>query len=90
VRPKSPTLVEPPCSPAAAAGSFGPLHARRSTAQAAPSFRVLVFSRPRLPARLDPAGIAAIQKLGRQKQLVVDATENDTLFTDANLARYQP
>ena len=52
-------------------------------------FRVLVFSRT-TGFRHDsiPAGIAAIQKLGRQNNFVVDATENDALFTDANLARY--
>lgn len=52
-------------------------------------FRVLVFSKT-TGFRHDsiPAGIAAIQKLGRQNNFVVDATENDALFTDANLARY--
>ncbi|MFC0430613.1 ThuA domain-containing protein [Kutzneria buriramensis] len=56
---------------------------------AAAPFRVLVFSRT-TGFRHDsiPAGIAAIQKLGRQNNFLVDTTENDALFTDANLARY--
>ncbi len=52
-------------------------------------FRVLVFSKT-TGFRHDsiPAGIAAIQKLGRQNNFVVDATEDDRLFTDADLTRY--
>src|SRR5438132_420548 len=58
-------------------------------ASAAPSFRVLVFSKT-TGFRHDsiPAGISAIQKLGQQNNFAVDATEDDTLFTDANLAKY--
>jgi type 1 glutamine amidotransferase len=55
-----------------------------------PSFRVLVFSKTtgyRHPSI--PDGIAAIQKLGQANNFSVDATEDATLFTDANLARYQ-
>src|SRR5919199_1506857 len=33
-------------------------------------------------------GIAAIQQLGQQHNFTVDTTEDDTQFTDANLARY--
>ncbi|WP_406045082.1 ThuA domain-containing protein [Micromonospora sp. NBC_00898] len=35
-----------------------------------------------------PAGIAAIQKLGADNGFAVDATEDATQFTDANLAQY--
>jgi type 1 glutamine amidotransferase len=54
------------------------------------SFRVLVFSRT-TAFRHDsiPDGIAAIEKLGQEHNFTVDATEDATLFTDANLARYQ-
>ena len=59
------------------------------TASAAPGFRVLVFSKT-TGFRHDsiPAGIAAIQQLGQQNNFGVDATEDDTRFTDANLAQY--
>ena len=58
-------------------------------ASAAPAFRVLVFSKT-TGFRHDsiPAGIAAIQQLGQQNNFAVDATEDDTRFTDANLAQY--
>jgi type 1 glutamine amidotransferase len=61
-----------------------------STAHAAPAFRVLVFSKT-TGFRHDsiPDGIAAIQKLGQENGFAVDATEDATLFTDANLAKYQ-
>jgi type 1 glutamine amidotransferase len=59
------------------------------TASAAAAFRVLVFSKT-TGFRHDsiPAGIAAIQQLGQQNNFAVDATEDDTRFTDANLAQY--
>jgi type 1 glutamine amidotransferase len=59
------------------------------TATAAPAFRVLVFSKT-TGFRHDsiPAGITAIQNLGQQNNFAVDATEDDTQFTDTNLARY--
>jgi type 1 glutamine amidotransferase len=58
-------------------------------AVAANPFRVLVFSKT-TGFRHDsiPAGITAIQQLGQQNNFVVDATEDDTLFTDTNLGRY--
>jgi type 1 glutamine amidotransferase len=58
-------------------------------ASAAPAFRVLVFSKT-TGFRHDsiPAGIAAIQQLGQQNNFGVDATEDDTRFTDTNLAQY--
>ena len=58
-------------------------------APAADPFQVLVFSKT-TGFRHDsiPAGIAAIRQLGQQNNFTVDATEDDTQFTDANLARY--
>ena len=60
-----------------------------SASPADPAFRVLVFSKT-TAFRHDsiPAGIAAIQQLGQQNNFAVDATEDDTKFTDANLAQY--
>jgi type 1 glutamine amidotransferase len=54
------------------------------------SYRVLVFSKT-TGFRHDsiPDGIAAIQKLGHDNGFQVDATEDDTQFTDANLAKYK-
>jgi type 1 glutamine amidotransferase len=53
------------------------------------SFKVLVFSKT-TGFRHDsiPAGIAAIRQLGQQNDFAVDATEDDTQFTDATLAQY--
>ncbi|WP_406422951.1 ThuA domain-containing protein [Streptomyces sp. NBC_00842] len=55
-----------------------------------PAFRVLVFSKT-TGFRHDsiPDGIAAIQKLGADNNFAVDATEDATLFTETNLAKYQ-
>ncbi|HEU5473672.1 MAG TPA: ThuA domain-containing protein [Actinophytocola sp.] len=60
-----------------------------ATAVTDPPFRALVFSKT-TGFRHDsiPDGIAAIQQLGQQHNFTVDTTEDDTLFTDANLARY--
>jgi type 1 glutamine amidotransferase len=60
-----------------------------TAAPAADPFRVLVFSKT-TGFRHDsiPAGINAIRQLGQQNNFLVDATEDDTQFTDANLARY--
>lgn len=51
--------------------------------------RVLVFSKT-TGFRHDsiPAGIAAVEKLGKEHHFKVDATEDATVFTDANLRRY--
>ena len=59
-------------------------------AVAAPRFHALVFSKT-AAFRHDsiPAGVAAIQKLGARYNFSVDATEDATAFTSANLARYQ-
>ena len=56
--------------------------------QAAPAYSVLVFSKT-AGFRHDsiPAGITAIQQLGAANDFTVDATEDATAFTDANLAR---
>lgn len=72
----------------AVSGSFAQAAPKPAAAAATP-FRVLVFSKT-TGFRHDsiPAGIAAIQQLGQQNNFVVDATEDDTLFTDTNLARY--
>ncbi|MEV4313658.1 ThuA domain-containing protein [Actinocrispum sp. NPDC049592] len=60
-----------------------------SKAHAAAPFRVWVFSKT-TGFRHDsiPAGIAAIRQLGQQNGFTVDASEDDTKFTDANLAQY--
>jgi uncharacterized protein (TIGR03437 family) len=52
--------------------------------------RVLVFSRT-LGFRHDsiPNGLAAITQLGLENGFATDATEDPSLFTDANLARYK-
>jgi cytochrome c len=70
---------------AAAAGALG-----AAPAQAAdPLEKVLVFSKT-AGFRHDsiPAGIAAVQSLGETANFEVDATEDATKFTDANLAQY--
>lgn len=56
----------------------------------APRFQALVFSRT-TGFRHDaiPAAIAAIRELGRAHNFAVDASEDPTIFTDANLGRYQ-
>src|SRR4051812_44363959 len=63
--------------------------ASAATAAAAGPFKVLVFSKT-TGYRHDsiPAGVAAITQLGRQNNFTVVATEDDTQFTDANLAQY--
>ena len=64
-------------------------HTNLAAAAPAAAFRVLVFSKT-TGFRHDsiPAGIAAIQQLGQQNNFAVDATEDDTKFTDTNLAQY--
>ncbi|CAG7647355.1 ThuA domain-containing protein [Actinacidiphila bryophytorum] len=73
---------------AAPAADAAPARAFAGPAAAAP-FKVLVFSKT-TGYRHDsiPAGIAAIQQLGLQNNFTVVATEDDTQFTDANLAQY--
>jgi len=77
----------------AAACTAAALLAGSSPGQAAPSFatfKVLVFSKT-TGFRHDsiPTGITAIRNLGAANNFTVDATENDALFTDANLAQYK-
>ncbi len=57
---------------------------------AAPSVRVLVFSRT-LGFRHDsiPDGIAAIQSMGREHGFAVEPTEDGARFTPTDLARYR-
>ncbi|GAA2109825.1 hypothetical protein GCM10009780_64570 [Actinomadura alba] len=75
--------------PQAAAPARAPAKALPKAAAAAP-FKALVFSKT-AGFRHDsiPDGIAAIQKLGQENNFTVDATEDDTKFTDENLAQYQ-
>ncbi|HEX4644590.1 MAG TPA: ThuA domain-containing protein, partial [Verrucomicrobiae bacterium] len=55
-----------------------------------PAFRVLVFSATAGYRHASITnGIAAIQKLGDNNNFAVDATEDATLFTGANLAQYK-
>ncbi|WP_055585740.1 ThuA domain-containing protein [Peterkaempfera griseoplana] len=55
-----------------------------------PSYRVLVFSKT-TAFRHDsiPDGVAAVQKLGEENGFAVDATEDATVFTEAELAKYR-
>ncbi len=56
---------------------------------AEPAFSVLVFSKTAAFRHSSiPDGIAAIEKLGAEHNFAVDATEDATVFNDANLAQY--
>ncbi|MFD4262608.1 ThuA domain-containing protein [Streptomyces sp. NPDC058534] len=58
-------------------------------AEAAP-YRVLVFSKvTNFTHDSIPAGIEAIKKLGSENGFEVEATDDASAFTDANLARFQ-
>jgi type 1 glutamine amidotransferase len=61
-----------------------------ATALAHETYKVLVFSKTK-GFRHDsiPSGIAAIKKLAAEKHFSVDATEDSSLFTDANLSKYK-
>ncbi|MFG1810865.1 ThuA domain-containing protein [Streptomyces sp. NPDC049040] len=74
---------------AAPAVNAAPAPASAGRAAAAAPFKVLVFSKT-TGYRHDsiPAGIAAIQQLGRQNNFTVVATEDDSQFNDTNLAQY--
>jgi type 1 glutamine amidotransferase len=76
-------LAAPLTAAASAAAAIQP-------AASGPAFRVLVFSKT-AGFRHDsiPAGIAAVEKLGSEHNFAVDATEDDTVFNDANLSHYQ-
>ena len=56
----------------------------------APDFRVLVFTKT-AGYRHDsiPAAVAAVESLATQNHFAVDATEDATAFTTANLSRYR-
>jgi len=60
------------------------------SAQDQPAFAVLLFSKT-AAFRHDsiPAGIAAIENLGKQNGFRVDATEDSTVFVEAGLAQYR-
>jgi type 1 glutamine amidotransferase len=62
----------------------------RSAPAQTPAYRVLVFSRT-TGFRHDsiPDAVAAIQRLGADNGFAVDATEDPSAFSDANLAGYQ-
>ncbi len=65
------------------AGPTGP------AAAAEPRFSALVFSKTAAFRHASiPTGVAAIQQLGAEHNFSVDATEDATAFTEANLARY--
>lgn len=60
-----------------------------TTRSASPDFSVLVFSKTteyRHPSI--PDGVAAIERLGRENDFAVEATESAARFTDENLERY--
>jgi cytochrome c len=83
-----PLLVVVAGAAIAASMASAPAAAAPAAADDAP-FKALVFSKT-TGFRHDsiPDGIAAIQKLGQEHGFAVDATEDDTLFTDDNLAQY--
>lgn len=57
---------------------------------AAPGFRVLVFSRTLGFRHANiPLGVAAITRLGQENGFAVDATEDSSVFSATNLARYR-
>ncbi|RKR86272.1 glucose/arabinose dehydrogenase [Micromonospora pisi] len=97
----APPAVAAPSQAAPAAQAKSPAQAPERTgnsrnapaaqdAQAAAAYAVLVFSKT-AGFRHDsiPAGITAIQQLGAANDFTVDATEDATAFTDANLSRYR-
>jgi len=63
----------------------------RVTPSPSPSpIRVLVFSKTAAYRHASiPAAVAAIEQLGAEHGYLVDATEDASAFTDANLARYR-
>ncbi len=64
--------------------------APNDTATQADPYAVLVFSKTAAFRHGSiPAGITAIRKLGADNGFTVDATEDSTAFSDANLARYR-
>ena len=72
------------------AAAFSLYWMRGLEAQTTPDFKVLVFSKTAgFRHSSIPNGIAAIQQLGQQNNFAVDATEDATQFTDANLANYE-
>ena len=63
--------------------------AKRTTAEAAASYKVLVYSRTTGYRHASiPAGIAAIKRLGAAHGFSVDATASPAVFTDARLSGY--
>jgi cytochrome c len=71
-------------------GAVASCHAaQRRPEPARPRFKVLVFTRT-TGFRHDsiPAGVQAVKDLGAAHNFSVDATDDDSLFTDERLARY--
>jgi cytochrome c len=83
-------IVSIMCLPITGALTAASAQASGQAAKSAPRFNALVFSKT-TGFRHDsiPDGIAAIQKLGRDNNFTVDATEDDGVFTDAGLAKYE-
>ncbi|WP_225947174.1 ThuA domain-containing protein [Plantactinospora soyae] len=83
------TVAVPPSTVVAApdAASAAP---PPNAVSAAPLSRILVFSKTAgFRHSAIPTGIAAIRQLGTANGFTVDATEDASAFTSANLARYQ-
>ncbi|MFD5646563.1 ThuA domain-containing protein, partial [Streptomyces anulatus] len=61
------------------------------SAQAAASYRVLVYSEVTNSDHPSiPAGIEAVRKLGAEHDFEVEATADSSVFNDADLGRFQP
>ncbi|MFK3985127.1 ThuA domain-containing protein [Micromonospora sp. NPDC050397] len=81
-------------SAALALTSFGalapPASAAPETAAAAETYQVMVFSKTAgYRHESVEAGVAAIERLGRENGFQVDSTEDATAFTATNLAQYE-
>ncbi|MFC5902971.1 ThuA domain-containing protein [Streptomyces zhihengii] len=80
-----------PATASAAASAPGPAPEPAAAAAVAdPAYRVLAFSRTAgfRHSSIDD-GLAALRELGGANNFTVDATEDPTAFTTANLARYR-
>ncbi len=90
---RAPTLLRALVAMVVAVGSALALAAASPTraAFAYASFKVLVFSKTTgfRHASAIALGIQAIRDLGAANNFAIDATDNDSLFSDVNLARYK-
>lgn len=74
----------------ASAGLYSCLNTKKQASQVVTTPRILVFSKTMGWKHTSiPSGIAAIQKLGRENNFVVDTTKNSRYFTDDSLRNYQ-